>query len=65
MFWVLLMVFFMSDGSKQPLAKVEPSEAACVTDIAKITAGAKPDGVVAGGFQCVGPYSDPRTERKA
>lgn len=65
MFWLLMVVIFMTDGSIVPASRVEPSQKACQADITDITAQPKPEGVRAAGFQCLGPYSNPATEKSA
>lgn len=62
MFWLLIVVFFMVDGSKHPFVQLEPTEAACTADanLLATDAHAHPmDGLLGAGVQCDGPFDDP------
>lgn len=65
MFWILIGILFMQDGTMQPGIKVEPTEQACVADKEGIKTGPAPQGAMAALVACQGPYSNPTTARKS
>lgn len=65
MFWLLIAIFFATDGSKNVQTAIFPTEGACkakVEQYAKDFTGHSGD-LLGIGFKCDGPFDDP-TVRK-
>lgn len=62
MFWLLILLLFNADGTKNVQVKIEPTQQGCIQDIQKIAADLKtdhPPELVGAGFKCDGPFNDP------
>lgn len=66
MFWLLIVILFHRDGTKDVVAQVEPTKAACIAQANRVAVDfhdhPDPD-VMGAGFKCDGPMDDP-TVRK-
>lgn len=66
MIWLLLVVFFTTDGP-HPQTKIEPTLQACENDISQIKQalmGERPQGLMGIGLKCEGPLIDPTIQQE-